>query len=266
MANLKDVVRVLQITDSHLRAELDGNLLGMVTLDSLDAVMTSVQSTEPDPDLILVTGDIAQDGSIAAYQLMADRLRAFRCPIIWSMGNHDQREAMDAVAGPLGYMRKSIELGDWLVVCLDSSCPRKVYGRIDPEELEWLAETLSNATQSHILVSLHHHPVEIGSRWLDTIGLHNSEAFLDIIDRCDRVRAVLWGHVHQAYDQQRNAIRLLSTPSTCVQFKPGSEDFAVDDEPPGYRTLSLKFDGSIDTLVHRVEDIEFEVDLNSKGY
>jgi Icc protein len=94
----------------------------------------------------------------------------------------------------------------------------------------------------------------------------SAEQFFAVIDRHPRVRAIIWGHVHQEYDDLRNGVRLLAVPSTCVQFKPKSEDFAVDDSNPGYRWLDLYPDGRIDTAVSRVEGITFEVDFSVKGY
>ena len=62
-----------------------------------------------------------------------------------------------------------------------------------------------------------------------------------------RIRAVAFGHVHQDYDDVYEGIRILATPSTCAQFIPGSDDFAVDDNPPAYRRLTLNNDGSVDS-------------------
>jgi Icc protein len=58
----------------------------------------------------------------------------------------------------------------------------------------------------------------------------------------------------------------MSTPSSCIQFAPGSECFKADDQPPGYRWLDLYSDGRIETAVSRVTGVTFEVDLDSSGY
>ena len=64
----------------------------------------------------------------------------------------------------------------------------------------------------------------------------------------------------------RGNVRLLASPSTCVQFTPGSEDFAVDTLAPGYRWLRLLPDGTLETGVARVTGIDFEIDYSIKGY
>ena len=96
--------------------------------------------------------------------------------------------------------------------------------------------------------------------------LRNGPAFFDIIDRFSNVRAILWGHVHQEFDGVRNGVRLLATPSTCFQFLPASENFALDTRPPGYRALTLHADGRLDTDVHRLDSYAFLPDLTSRGY
>ncbi|HSG64326.1 MAG TPA: phosphodiesterase, partial [Gammaproteobacteria bacterium] len=57
------------------------------------------------------------------------------------------------------------------------------------------------------------------------------------------------GHVHQASDRHRGEIRLLSTPSTCAQFLPGHDFFALDNRPPGCRWITLLHDGRIETAL-----------------
>jgi len=55
--------------------------------------------------------------------------------------------------------------------------------------------------------------------------------------------------VHQASDRRRKGVRLMSTPSTCSQFRPNSDDFALDSRSPGYRWLNLSASGAIETEV-----------------
>jgi 3',5'-cyclic-AMP phosphodiesterase len=81
------------------------------------------------------------------------------------------------------------------------------------------------------------------------VGLENAAEFLATVDRHPNVRAIVWGHVHQSHDALRKGVRLLATPSTCAQFLPNSDDFAVDVRPPAYRTLELRPDGSLLTEV-----------------
>ena len=64
----------------------------------------------------------------------------------------------------------------------------------------------------------------------------------------------------------RNGVRLMASPSTCVQFAPGSDTFQVDEEPPGFRLLALLPDGSIFSEVVRTNEMPQGVELASAGY
>jgi Icc protein len=99
------------------------------------------------------------------------------------------------------------------------------------------------------LIGVHHPPVRVGSRWLDRLGLQNADELFGAIDRHDQVRGVLSGHVHQACDTRRGPVRVMTTPSTCAQFLPGTERCVMDQRPPGYRWLRLHADGTIQTEV-----------------
>ena len=113
---------------------------------------------------------------------------------------------------------------------------------------------------------LHHQPVPVGCEWLDEQMVADARAFFEVLGRFPHVRAVLWGHVHQELDRRKDDLRLLCSPSTCVQFLPGQEDFAVDTLAPGYRWLELEPDGNVRTGVSRAESQHFPVDRRAPGY
>jgi Icc protein len=144
------------------------------------------------------------------------------------------------------------DLGAWRIVMLDSCVPGQAHGRLGESELKRLEATLAGAGDRHVLIGLHHHPVRLGSGWLDAVGLKNAADLFALTDRYAQVRAMVWGHVHQSFDTRRKGVRLLSAPSTCAQFLPHADEFALDPAPPGYRRLTLRADGAIDTEVVRV--------------
>ena len=60
------VVRVLQISDTHLGVNVGDDLLGIDTDQSLKDVLTLVEQDNRAQHLTLVTGDIAADGDLEA--------------------------------------------------------------------------------------------------------------------------------------------------------------------------------------------------------
>lgn len=258
--------RVLQITDPHLMADTEGTLLGVRTRDSLDAVVQCASRQYGHPDLLLATGDLAQDASETAYHEFARQVSVFGCPESWVAGNHDDSELLTEIAGHYRAASRHIFVGQWQVIMLDSAVRGEVHGFLSPEELSFLEEALSAHPDRPALVSLHHHPVDIGTQWMNDIGLANRDEFWRIIDRFSNVRAVLWGHIHQDLDLYRGDVRLLATPSTCIQFEAGSQDFSVEALAPGFRWLDLGSDGTLETGVVRAMDFHYDLDTDSNGY
>jgi Icc protein len=103
------------------------------------------------------------------------------------------------------------------------------------------------------MICMHHHPVPMGSHWLDRIGVANANEFWRLVDDFPHVRAVVWGHVHQRLDGRRGDVRLFATPSTGAQFLPASDTYAIDTRPPAYRSFRLHPDGRIDSNTHWVD-------------
>lgn len=266
-ASAKDTsVLLVQLSDSHLFAEADGRLLGMNTRQSLEKVIESVLAEQPAVDLILATGDLSQDGSVESYRAFRQLSAQIAAPVRWLPGNHDELPQMAEAAQQSDFLEPVIDIGQWRITLLDSAVPGSVPGYLQDAQLQLLAQALSEAPQRHHLICLHHHPVSIDCAWMEPIGLRNPEALFAVLGRFPQVRAVLWGHIHQMFDQVRDGVRLLASPSTCIQFAPGSEDFQLDDLPPGYRWLRLHDDGRLETGISRVTGFAFEVDLGGEGY
>jgi len=257
---------LVQLSDSHLFAEADGALLGMTTRDSLTAVVDRVLAEQPQIDLVLATGDLSQDGTVESYQAFRQQSERLDAPKRWLPGNHDELREMAIAAQKSDVLDPFVDIGNWRVTMLDSAVPGSVPGYLKDEQLQLLAQALSEAPQRHHLICLHHHPVPIGAAWMAPIGLRNPEALFSVLERFPQARALLWGHVHQEFDQMRDGLRLMASPSTCIQFAPNSEGFALDAKAPGYRWLRLFDDGHMETGVSRIDPDLFEVDLSGAGY
>jgi 3',5'-cyclic-AMP phosphodiesterase len=262
------VVRVVQLTDTHLCQVRGGTLLGMDTDHSLQSVIDLVKRERSAVDLLLGTGDLADGGAGPAYERLQQYFDQLTSDNYWLPGNHDSRAKMEAAATSDMRLCREIRAGRWQILLLDSQVPGQVGGGLGAVELALLEQALLSAQELglYTLVCLHHQPIVIGCDWLDQQMVADAPAFFDVLDRYPGVRAVLWGHVHQEIDRQRNGVRLLASPSTCVQFAAGSAKFKADDQPPGYRWLDLHSDGRVETAVSRVRDVQFVVELDSGGY
>lgn len=259
-------LRVLQLTDTHLYANPVGTLLGINTLDSFQRVIDHFRSCNWPLDLLLATGDLVHDASPEGYRRVGDILARFDVPVFCLPGNHDVPQTMRKYLKNDGVHTDSvIDHGEWRFVMLDSVIPGAEGGHLSKLELALLDKALQT-TDRHTLVCMHHQPVNVGSAWIDTMAINNPAPLFDIIDRHPHVRGILWGHVHQTFEGLHGKVRLMASPSTCVQFAPDIDDFKVDEEPPGFRLLALLPDGAIRSEVVRIDDIPQGLELASSGY
>jgi Icc protein len=249
----KSTYELLQLTDPHYLADPDGLLKDVHTRSSFRRVLEAALADTPRPDAILLTGDVTQDGSREGYLAIREDLARFGVPV-WSLpGNHDDPAIMAEILGepPFEYCRPQ-RLGDWLIAMVDTWDGDRGGGRVGEAGLEALDWQLGASDAPHAMVCLHHQPTPVGCAWLDGVGLDDGPSFMDLVGRHPRVRGLLWGHVHQLFDEQRGAMRLMSTPSTCFQFVPRQDEFGIDPAPPGYRHIRLHVDGRIESDVRRV--------------
>jgi len=258
-------LRVLQITDCHLGEQAGDCLLGLNADESLVDVLDVLVADESSADLLLATGDISNNGANASYTRFLDLVRdKLSQPLGWLAGNHDQAKVMATIERPnLSY--RHIDVANWRIILLDSSVPDAVHGEVQPAEMQRLQALLADSDK-HTLVFVHHQPVPVGSAWMDQYIIRNADALLNELGQHLHVKGLIWGHVHQSFEAQHQHIELRATPSTCIQFKPLEDDFALDDVMPGYRWFDLHHDGSFQTGVTRIPRKEYPIDFGSGGY
>jgi Icc protein len=249
-------VRLLQVTDPHLFGDESRTIYGVQTAVSFRKVLAEAFAPgTPRPAAILVTGDIADDHSAAAYDNFRRALHPYGLPVFCLPGNHDEPGLMVDLIDSGGFQYGgTADFGAWGAVFIDTHVHGRPEGRVVQEELSRLESALQTFDDRPILVCLHHPPLQVGSAWLDGVGLRNASEFLAVIGRYPAVRVVLGGHVHQEFECRHGHALVLATPSTCAQFTPLTEHCVMDLKPPGYRWLELLPDGEVRTGVQWLRD------------
>lgn len=256
--------RVLQITDSHVRAREGLPLLGVDTADSLRAVLAQAFA-EAVPDLLVASGDLAHDPEPESYRRFRDVLAPFNPgAVLYLPGNHDGLGPLTrTLPGP-----DTVRLGDWEVLGFDSHADDQPEADLSAEDREALQQRVRASSARFLLLVCHHPPVDVGCPWLDKDRIQSGAELLESLADDTRVRGMVFGHVHQAVETRHRHIALLGAPSTCFQFAPGSPRFAIDEangsRQPGYRWLNLYADGTVVTEVKRVRDYPLNIDLSNR--
>jgi Icc protein len=267
MTEAKTYFSVLHITDPHILAKPDDTLLGVKTAFYFNAVLDHALQSSRQFDLCLLTGDLAQEPCRASYNYLLNALQAYGIPCLCIPGNHDDFNMMQAVLNTesINCSKRQI-LGNWQIIGLNSQILGSEGGHLANDELAFLERHLQDNLNLNTLIAVHHHCLPTGSNWMDSMMINNAEGLLGIIDRYPQVKAIINGHIHQVMELEINTVRVLTTPSTCFQFKPNSEKFSLDDMSPGYRWLELFNDGTVKSEVVRIPESLIGLQLNTHGY
>jgi Icc protein len=243
-------MKIIQISDLHLY-ESEYSLMDMgsysapfSTEKSFLSVYHTILQQEQIADLVIVTGDIAEEPASKTYQRLAPLLNALPSPYYCIAGNHDRPDYIKNYLKTVHYLDQE----QWRIIFLDSSKINHPDGHFSQVELQQLEIYLQ--TDRHILITMHHHPIPIHSQWMDNLRLQDADKFLNIINRYSQVKAVAFGHIHQAFDETHQNIRYLGTVSTCIQFHSHQENMLFSSQAAGYREINLHADGSIETTIH----------------
>lgn len=238
------MINIAQLTDCHLsrtaNADYETKLAGVV--DAIEAL---------DVDAVFATGDIADDGSVEAYQKFYEITSKLSVPVYCIPGNHDDVTVMRST--PDLDVPEVVCLGEWQIVCVNTAVPGEVPGGVSPEGLTRLDALLAQPHRQHTGILMHHPLDEVGTAWIDPQRVRNSCRVSEILSQREGVRWIANGHVHQSRASYYCGIDWFCTPATCRQFTENSRDFAVDDSlAPGFRLFKLFESGEFETEVRRL--------------
>ncbi len=170
-------LRVIQVSDCHVSSDPDADYRGTRAGSMLESLLPAVRGFQP--DLVLLTGDVSEDFSPESYQRVSGLLSSIDAPLLALPGNHDDPVVM-ARYFPDGPWRGPLfhSTGRWQCVMLDSTRPGEICGKFSEDHLEALERGLDASDAEHILLALHHQPVEVGSPCFDRYPLRDPEKLL----------------------------------------------------------------------------------------
>ena len=232
---------LVQLSDPHIVPRGEVLLGGIDTAAFLRDAVEHVNRLDPPPDLVLVTGDLVNEGRPDEYDHLRELLAPLRAPLHLVPGNHDltdelRRAFPGQVHGAPGGRADGVIEGPLRVVTLDSSRYPEPGGALDPEQLEWLDEALAGAPDHPTVVAVHHPPFATGIAHMDTMALDAASAagLAAVVAAHPQVERVLSGHLHRHISRRFAGTIAMTAPSTAhaVQLDLGEGRAAWNREPP----------------------------------
>lgn len=245
---------IIQITDLHISKDINQKKHNCMPYHSLTDTLSAIRFKHNIKNLI-ITGDLSSDYSLESYMHIKHLLAKYPFKITLLPGNHDDLNNMKMILDKQ-ISFQNIDLSDLKILTynFDTHIPGKIAGRLKTSDIKNLVQQLNNHEKiNHVVIFAHHPIVPIGSKWIDKHICENSELLIETLQSYKNLEfKIFCGHVHQDSYLKANNIEFYTTPSTCYQFKPYSDDFDIDESLSyGYRVISLH-DTSINSEVIRV--------------
>ncbi|MGQ9365242.1 phosphodiesterase [Azospirillum sp. ST 5-10] len=255
---------IAQITDLHVTPRGTMALGAVDTNAHLAAAVAHLNALAPRPDLVLVTGDLANTPRPGEYEMLAELLAPLALPLRVLPGNHDDRGELRRWFGERcglpaegEFLHHAVEAGPLRVLMLDTQRPGRPEGELCARRLAWIAERLAEAPERPTLIAMHHQPFATGLP-VDTMGCAGADGLAALVrQRPGQVVGVVCGHVHRPITAAWAGTVAFCAPSTAHQFaldlRPGAA-FRWTAEPPAVALHLWRPDGGLVTHLSAIGD------------
>lgn len=230
---------IVHISDLHISSS---------TFDE-DMFMTAVSEINSlQPDMIILTGDITNNGYYTQFEQGKKYLEMFEAPLFAIPGNHDARNlGYQTFEELIGEKSWKLTMDDtFTVIGLDSSSPDENKGHIGPPQHMWLEHQLDESVinENFLIVAIHHHVVPIPQTGRERNVLSDAGDILKTLTT-HQVDLVLSGHKHVPNVWKINETIIANAGSLC----------------------SVKLRGKIKNSynIYNITDDEIEIFLNYVG-
>ena len=246
-------MEIIQITDLHITRDMDFEKNNCRPYHKLKQTLDAIASNHSHDLYLVITGDLSGDDSEESYNHIKDLLKAYSFNVSLLPGNHDNQKFMESICDNQISFSVPHQLDkSYSFFNFNTQVDGEVGGCIKKSQIDDFINKLQEQVKNIILFT--HHPItEINSKWIDKHVASNSNLLIDLMHSYDELQfSVFSGHVHQEFFKVMKNVRVFTTPSTCYQFKPCSDEYSIDDKSSnGYRVISLR-NNAVSTHVVRL--------------
>lgn len=236
---------IAQISDLHYH--LEGPHIDLIRpAERLEAAVQALNTLATPPDLVIVTGDLTENGLPEEYEGAGALLARLHMPWLPIPGNHDDADNMRAAFPDMRFLRWGSPFMHYVIddypiriVALDTVVPGESHGALCPDRLAWLTETLDAETEKPTLIMMHHPPLDTGLRCMDQYALlEGKDVFAELLAQYSNIERVVCGHMHRHICGRLAGTVVTACPGIAHQIALDLEGdpcfLAFRMEPPAY--------------------------------
>lgn len=227
-------IKIGQISDLHIGN--DNELVQGIDVRSNFKIALKAMEKE-ELDLLVLSGDLSDNGEIEAYQFVADQMNTYKKPWCFISGNHDNINKMNQIFniepdlknGEYYYKK---EILNHTIFFLDSST-----NYISPEQLEWF-KTEAKKEKKEFLLFIHHPPCIAGHRFMDAkYALQNIDEVQQLLNQFEKLQYIFSGHYHSTLMAEFGNKKVFVCPSTQMIIDEFTPYFCLNSTRPSWRII-----------------------------
>lgn len=216
---------IAQISDTHITSP--GTLAYDIapTNERLAQCVAHINQFKPQAELVLVTGDISNNGQLDELQHAKQLLDELKMPYFVIPGNHDEKTTLwrqfggkacpNKVAGFINYVLDQYPIR---LIALDSTIEHKPGGEICNTRAAWLDARLAEAPQKPTIIFMHHPPVKCGVIETDIDGFIGVDRLAVVVKKYSNIEKIICGHIHLSAHTRWCNTMVSTAPSTGMQL------------------------------------------------
>ena len=214
-------MNIIQLTDLHLCQNQKPAYLHADSANALRKTVDYLICCGLQIDMVVVSGDLSDDGSSSAYAFIEQELSRLPCPVYCVPGNHDNQENMTAARllpkNRSDALCRKIETEEADIVLLDSTNPDWSNGLMNEEKAILLQSALRTRIRKPALLFLHHVPFTTGYGVMD-LPFEGLELLKSAADLRDDLY-ICCGHIHAAITARLGKTPVITCPPVSMEME-----------------------------------------------
>ena len=193
-------MQIVQLSDLHVG--------GLFKEDAFNTIVNEVN--ELSPDVVIISGDLTDDGLIFQFQQALSLIQKIKCPnLITLPGNHDYRHTGYLLFKKFFPFSNQIhEYENLVILTLGTARPDRDEGEVGHRQNVWMENILNQHTEKTKIVVMHHHLIAIpDTGYANVVGILDAG---DTLRACleSKVDLVLCGHKHRPWIWNLGALQI----------------------------------------------------------
>ncbi|MHB1390418.1 MAG: metallophosphoesterase family protein [Thermoleophilia bacterium] len=175
-----------------------------------------IELNELKPNVVVVTGDLTNEGFKQEYLLAKSYLDKINCEnLLLVPGNHDARNVGYVHFEEMFGSRQDILHRDGIsIVGVDSSEPDLDHGTVGRHRYTWLKEQFKQPADFRVFM-LHHHLLPVPGTGRERNMVYDAGDTLEVLQECE-VNLILAGHKHVPYAWRLENIFAVNAGTVCT--------------------------------------------------